>query len=104
MKAVMKNVLQAAVTHQAVCSVKLRHEPSTRRLHPYGLLQNPGGKHMLICWQEEGHSASQKLPNFRTLPIDEVSSLEITTDSFEIHQKFNPTSKMYKGWEFHLKK
>ncbi|MBX7242320.1 MAG: WYL domain-containing protein [Bacteroidia bacterium] len=102
MNIAIKQALQSAVSHKAVCQVKLKKEPGSRHLHPYGLLKNPGGKHMLICWQDSGHSKSGKMPNFRTLPVDEVAALEITDQNFDFSEKFNPSHKMYKGWEFHL--
>ena len=102
MNIAIKQALQSAVNHKAVCQVRLKKESNTRHLHPYGLLVNPSGKHMLICWQDGGHSQSGKLPNFRTLPIEDVSALEITDQNFASSEKFNPAHKMYKGWEFHL--
>lgn len=104
MNVAIKFALQSAVQHKAVCQVKLKSEPAPRHVHPHGLMLSPIGKHYLICWQDEGHSKTGNFPNFRTLPIDDISMLEITEDEFSVQGGFNPDHKMYKNWQFKVEK
>lgn len=100
MNVAIKFALQSAVQHKAVCQVKLRTEPNPRHVHPHGLMLSAQGKHYLICWQDDGHSKTGNFPNFRTLPIDDVTALEITDDQFSVQEKFNADHKMYRNWQF----
>lgn len=98
----IKYALQSAVLHRSICKIKISTEPDARHVHPYGLCVSKDGIYQLICWQEDGHSSSGKLPSFRTIPLEEVVSLEITTEKFTENDTFNPAHKMYNQWEFHI--
>ncbi|MFN0203067.1 MAG: WYL domain-containing protein, partial [Bacteroidia bacterium] len=102
MNKAIRYALASAVLHHSVCKVKISTEPQTRNIHPYGLCVNKDGDFHLVCWQEGGHSASGELPNFRTIPMEEVESLEITTETFDVSEHFYPDHKMYHSWEFHV--
>ncbi|MFN0201102.1 MAG: WYL domain-containing protein [Bacteroidia bacterium] len=102
MNKAIRYALTSAVLHRSVCRIKISTEPHTRYIHPYGLCLNKDGDYHLVTWQGEGYSSSGKLPNFRTLPMSEVESLEITTTTFDISENFHPDNKMYHNWEFHV--
>ncbi len=62
-------------------------------------------QHDLKCfatYQYSGYS-SDKLPNFRSLPVSDFKKIKVLDIKFHIHKDFNPdNSKTYHKWLWHL--
>ena len=94
--------LWEAVQKKKVCNVRLRTELVPRTIHPYGVCQTSRKKMIVVCWQIAGLTQAKNLPGYRSLTLEEISTVEVTDETFSTQTNFNPADPLYKTWAFHV--
>ena len=71
----------------------------TRLVEPYGVFLTQQNHVMYCCYQLGGYTGSGNLPNWRNVPVSEVTSVEISSRTFRKQASFNPHNKdVYYQW------
>lgn len=85
---------------QDVCICLLKDNADRPRIvEPYGIFITKKQRPMYCCYQLGGYSEKNDIPNWRNVPVDQISTVEITTRSFRIRKEFNPGNKnVYFQW------
>lgn len=84
------------------CRVRLRGEPLTRTIHPYGVCRTARDKIVLVCWQSMGFTAPGRKEGFRNLLLEDFEDVEGLDNGFVKEEGFDPTDPQYKDWVFHI--
>jgi hypothetical protein len=94
--------LYEASQKKQMCRIRMRGEPLSRVIHPYGICRTSTDKIMLVCWQSLGFTSAKGQPGYRNLPLMDCVSVEIMDEVFSVDEGFNPEDKQYCEWVYHV--
>lgn len=89
----MINKLRAAIRGKYVCSLRY-DDTGNRRVEPHIVYESRNGKIMVDVYQTSGYSSTGKLPSWRPLIVDSITSITISSDQFtpRINEGYNPSN------------
>jgi hypothetical protein len=94
--------LYEASQQKRMCRIRMRGEPLSRVIHPYGICSTSKDKIMLVCWQSLGFTSATGKPGYRNLPLQDCESVEMMDEHFIVDEGFDPEDKMYCDWVYHV--
>ncbi len=94
--------LYEASQKRRMCRIRMRGEPLSRVIHPYGICRTSTDKIMLVCWQSLGFTGAKGQPGYRNLSLMDCEQVEIMDQHFAVDEGFNPDDGQYKEWVFHV--
>lgn len=100
-EAITQQLFEASQNLQ-VCRIRMRGEPLSRVIHPYGICSTSGDKIVLVCWQSLGFTSATGKPGYRNLSLPDVESVEVLDQHFTVDACFNPADKQYFEWVYHV--
>ena len=94
--------LWQAAEKKRVCRVRLKGEPLTRTIHPYGVCRTSANQIVLVCWQAMGFTKAGGKAGFRNLLLSKLEEVEVLAMHFQKSNDFNPVDGQYQEWVFHI--
>jgi predicted DNA-binding transcriptional regulator YafY len=71
-------------------------EEKSRIINPYVVYNSTKGISSLDAFQVQGNSVSDTLLKFKIFHVDKIDSIALHSDTFQIHESYNPDSDRYK--------
>lgn len=94
--------LWQASEKKRICRIRMKGEPITRTIHPYGICQTTANHVVLVCWQSMGFTKPGGKEGYRNLVLNNIEELEVLETHFHKQDDFNPTDSQYKDWVYHI--
>lgn len=84
---ILKSLKEAIEHRKTICLI---YKGTERIVEPYIVGLNKTKKEVLIGYQTGGLSSSGSLPAWRQFILNDIDSIEISTEVFEVHPEYNP--------------
>ena|SRR5436190_15964588 len=97
------DTIKLACKESKIVKARLQDEPAVRIIHPFGVCLTTKRELIIVCWQIGGYTKSGALPQYRNIMINDCVHAEMMAQTFKVHAAFNPDSKQYDTWLFHVK-
>ena len=94
--------LWQASESRRTCRIKMRGEPLTRTVHPYGICRTPANHMVLVCRQVLGFTKAGGKEGYRNLLLNDIEEVEMLETRFHVYDDFNPADGQYKEWVYHV--
>jgi hypothetical protein len=96
------DIVKTACKERNVCKANFVDESSARIINPLGVCLTSKRELLIVCIQSGGYTKSGGLPEFKNLPVDKCTRIEKMKETFKLNKGFNPKSKQYNMWLFHV--
>lgn len=94
--------LWQASEKKRMCRIRLKGEPITRTIHPYGICRTSANRIVLVCWQSMGFTKAGGREGYRNLILQDIEEVEMLELHFQKRDDFNAEDSQYKEWVYHI--
>jgi len=94
--------LWQASEKKRMCRIRLKGEPITRTVHPYGICQTSANRIVLVCWQSLGFTKAGGREGYRNLILQDIEEVEMLELHFHKRDDFHAKDTQYKDWVYHI--
>jgi hypothetical protein len=96
------NIILEACKELHTVEVLMKGEPAVRYVEPLGVSVSRKEEVLFVCFQTKGYSGKKDIPQYRNLIEENIVEVVTCPAYFKIPRDFNPLSKQYGNWLFHV--